>query len=429
MNFLMDILSLMLKTMLYSLINPYFWLVILIVIMQYRRTVNLEKKLFGDAVNNIWQVTSSSLLFGILGGFFGSILLLLLGISLDSVGIVYLWPVAIFLFLFNPRFLCFAYAGGIVAVFSLFLRALLPIFPMLAENKILAGVMEIHLPSLLALIGILHLTESLLIYLSGHGGASPIYLKTPDGDVIGGYSLQRFWPLPLIGLWAMAVAENSQMFVGGISMPDWWPLLGTVMNLGASEKVIYLMFPIVAGLGYGDLALSSDPASRRIKTAKNLAVYSILLSVAAVVSAHISMVTLFAAFLAPLGHEYLIHKGNREERSRPPIFSQGATSGLRVLAVLPNTPAEKAGIKSGDNLMEVNVLEINSEQDFWHAINLGSPPLIKIKQENRIKRLSLRANSWARQRFGAIFVPGKDARIYVEINKSSFWERFRKKRK
>ena len=115
----------------------------------------------------------SSILYGLLGGLFGSVILLLVGLSLDNIGIVYLWPVAIFLFLFNPRFLCFAYAGGIIAVFSLFLRSLLPAYPVLGEIKVLAGIMEIHLPSLLALVGILHLTESLLIYLSGHRGASP----------------------------------------------------------------------------------------------------------------------------------------------------------------------------------------------------------------------------------------------------------------
>ena len=169
---------------------------------------------------------------------------------------------AIFLFLFNPRFLCFAYAGGIVAVFSLFLRVVLPVYPVLGKSKILTDAANIHLPSLLALIGILHLTESFLIYLSGHRGASPVYLKTSSGEVVGGYSLQRFWPLPLIGLWALAVAENSQMFVGGISMPEWWPLLGTVMNVGVDEKVIYFMFPIVAGLGYSDMALPKIRAQR-----------------------------------------------------------------------------------------------------------------------------------------------------------------------
>ncbi len=428
MQIWVNIFSLMLKTMLYSFVSPYFWLIIFIVLVQYRRAVNLEKKLFGSAVNSLWRVTLSSVLYGLLGGLFGSILLLLLGISLDSVGIVYLWPVALFLFLFNPRFLCFAYAGGIIAVFSLLLRVLLPVFPFLGDNKILAGAVEIHLPSLLALIGVLHLTESLLIYLSGHSGASPIYLKTPGGEVVGGYSLQRFWPLPLIGLWALAVAENSQMFVSGVPMPEWWPLLGTVLHLGASEKIIYLMFPIVAGLGYSDIALSSDPAARRIKTAKSLAVYSLLLSAAAVLSVYLPFLTIFAALLAPLGHEYLIQKGTREEYSKPPLFSESAGPGLQILAVLPASPAEKAGLKSGDALVEINGMAISSEFDFWSAVRLSGYLILRVKRENQVREISVKTHSYPMYQFGAIFAPRGDARIYLEAGKSSLWKRFKRKR-
>lgn len=428
MQLWINIFSMMFKTMAYCLVNPYFWLVVLIVIIQYRRTVNLEKKLFGCAVNNIWQFTISSVLYGILGGFFGSTLLLLLGISLDSVGIVYLWPVAIFLFLFNPRFLCFAYAGGIVAVFSLFLRVVLPVYPVLGKSKILAGAANIHLPSLLALIGILHLTESLLIYLSGHRGASPVYLKTSGGEVVGGYSLQRFWPLPLIGLWALAVAENSQMFVGGIPMPEWWPLLGTVMKLGVDEKVIYFMFPIVAGLGYSDMALSSDPGTKRIKAAKSLAIYSILLSAAAVAAVYIPAITILAALLAPLGHEYLIRRGNQEEYSRPPIFRANREAGLQILAVLPQTPAEKAGLQNGDSLLEINGMEINSEFDFWNALRFNNRLLLKIKRKDLIINIPLQVYSLSANNFGAIFAPGRYAGAYVEISKSSLWDRFKRRR-
>ncbi len=427
MTLWLDIITLMFKTMFLSFVNPYFWLVIFIVIMQYRRTVNLEKKLFGLAVNNIRQVTFSSVLYGILGGLFGSILLLLLGISLDNIGIIYLWPVAIFLFLFNPRFLCFAYAGGIIAVFSLFLRAIQPVYPVLGEIKILAGIMEIHLPSLLALVGILHLTESLLIYLSGHRSASPIYLKTSGGEVVGGYSLQCFWPLPLVGLWALAVAESSQMFVGSIPMPEWWPLLGTVMNLGGDEKIVYLMFPIVAGLGYSDMALSSDPVDKRRKTARNLAIYSVLLSAVAITAVYIPVMAIIAALLAPLGHEFLIHKGNKEEYSSPPLFSADNVDGLQVLAVIPQTPAEKVGLQRGDNLIAINDMDLHSELDFWNAVRLNNRLILTIKRGSLTKRLPLKS-SWPINEFGAIFTPGKYAGVYVEMSKSSLWERFKRKR-
>lgn len=428
MDIWINIFSMMFKTLFFCFFNPYFWLVVFITVMQYRRTVNMEKKLFGQAVNNIWRFTLSSILYGLLGGLFGSVILLLVGLSLDNIGIVYLWPVAIFLFLFNPRFLCFAYAGGIIAVFSLFLRSLLPAYPVLGESKVLAGIMEIHLPSLLALVGILHLTESLLIYLSGHRGASPIYLKTSGGEIVGGYCLQRFWPLPLIGLWALTAVETSQMFVGAIPMPEWWPLLGTVMNLGGNENIVYLMFPIVAGLGYSDMALSSNPAAKRKKTARNLAFYSILLSAAAITAVFVPAMILPAAFLAPLGHEFVIRQGNKEEYSRPPLFSSERVAGLQVLAVLPQTPAEKAGLQSGDTIVEINGLEIHSELDFWNAARFNDRLVLKVKREGLVLDLPLQGYSWNANQFGAIFSPGKYAGVYVEMSKSSLWEKIKRRR-
>jgi hypothetical protein len=77
--------------MAFSLCNPLFWLVVFIVFMQYRRVVYMENKLFGRSINNVWVQTLYSVLYGVLGGFVGSIFLLLLGISLDSIGIAYIW--------------------------------------------------------------------------------------------------------------------------------------------------------------------------------------------------------------------------------------------------------------------------------------------------------------------------------------------------
>ncbi len=426
MGFWLDILLLMLKTMAFSLCNPLFWLVVFIVFMQYRRVVYMENKLFGRSINNVWVQTLYSVLYGVLGGFVGSIFLLLLGISLDSIGIAYIWPVAILLLFINPRYLCFAYAGGIIAVLSIILRVLMPSWPFLSDIALLAGLTEIHLPSLLALVGVLHLTESFLIYISGHRGASPIYLKAPSGEVVGGYSMQRFWPLPLMGLWTYIVAETSEIFVGGIPMPDWWPLLGTVMNTGGGQEVIYLMLPLVAGLGYSDLALSSYPRSKRIKTARNLAIYSLLLSSLAVAAAFIPPLIIAAALVAPLGHELLILKGNKEEFSGSPLFTADKDGGLKIMAVVPGSPAGKAGLKDGDRITKVNNYRINSENDFWNALDLYyNRVLLSIIRKGKNINIPAQIYPQPISRFGVIFPPGRWNSVYVEMKHSSLGEKIR----
>lgn len=425
-NFWLDIVLLMLNTMVLAVCNPLFWLIVFIVFMQYRRVVYMEKKLFGRPINNVWAQTLYSVFYGVLGGFVGSILLLLLGISLDSIGIAYIWPIAILLLFINPRYLCFAYAGGIIAVLSIITRALLPSWPFLSDVALIAGLTEIHLPSLLALVGVLHLTESFLIYISGHRGASPIYLKAPSGEVVGGYSMQRFWPLPLMGLWTYVIAETSEIFVGGIPMPDWWPLLGTVMNTGGEQEVIYLMLPLVAGLGYSDLALSSYPRNKRIKTARNLAIYSLLLSSLAVAAAFVPPLIIAAALVAPLGHELLILKGNKEEFSGSPLFKADNDGSLIIMAVVPGSPAGMAGLKGGDRLIKVNNYRLGSENDFWNALQLYyNRVLLNIIRDGKNINIPVQIYPQPISSFGVIFPPGRWNSVYVEMKHSSLWKKIR----
>ena len=432
MQFWFDILSLMFNTLMYTFITPFFWLVIFIVFMQYRRSVNMEKKLFGQAINNVAQQTLYSIFFGIIGGIFGSFFLLILGISLDKIGIIYLWPVAILLFMINPRYLCFAYAGGILAVSSLLLQALQPFYPGLVElpavGGIIGGLMEIHLPGLLALVGILHLTEALLILLSGHRGASPIYLKAPSGKIVGGFSMQRFWPLPLMGLWALIVAETSEMFVGGVSMPDWWPLLGTVMSVGGGERVIYLMVPLVAGLGYGDLALSSKPEKKRVKTAYHLALYSLILSATTIASIYYPPLIIAAALIAPLGHEFLIKIGNTAEFAAPPLFQTGE-DGPQVMALIPGSAAYRSGLQSGDRLLEINGYKLRTEMEFRQILAMQHGRItLTLSRDNRTLTVPIELNErHAEAGIGIIFSPGPGAAVYVEMKTSSLWNKLRRR--
>ncbi len=428
MGFWLSISVLMLKTMFLSFLNPFFWIFVFVVFMQYRKVVHMEQKLFGQPINNAWEQTVHSLIYGIIGGVFGSFFLLLLGISLESIGIAYLWPLAILLMLINPRFLCFAYAGGLISVASIAIRYLLPYWPELTEIVLLKGLLEIHLPSLLALIGILHLTESFLIFISGHRGASPIYLKAPSGKLLGGYSMQRFWPLPLMGLLGLIVEESSEAFVGGVSMPEWWPLLGTVMNPAGGEQLLYHMIPLVAVLGYSDLALSSYPHHKRIKTAGNLALYSVLLSVLAIASVFYPSVIVLAALLAPLGHEYLIKKGNEEEFSGPPLFQAESGDGLMVMAVVPGSPAANAGLREGDRLIEVSNQRFDSESDFWHLLRINyNHILLKIKRNRKEINLPVRIYPQPVNRLGVILAPGRASVTYVEMKHGSILESIRRR--
>src|SRR5699024_665162 len=119
-------------------------------------------------------------------------LFVILGISLSEAGISYLWLVALVLMLINQRYLCFAYAGGIVSLFSL-----------------LTGYPQIHIPTLMALVAILHLVEAFLIFINGHHLPSPMYVKHESGKVVGAFNLQKFWPMPTIALLGVTMLSSG----------------------------------------------------------------------------------------------------------------------------------------------------------------------------------------------------------------------------
>ena len=76
-------------------------------------------------------------------------------------------------------------------------------------------------------------------------------------------------------------------------------------------------------------------------------------------AAYYPLLVLPGVLLAPLGHEWLIVYGNRRERSRKPLYSQGS-AGVSIMMVLPGSAAEACGLKAGDRILRLNGAPVNS---------------------------------------------------------------------
>ncbi len=310
-----------------------------IIFNQYRKIYILQRRMFGLYRSTPLKDTLESLGYGFLGGIIASTLFVFLGFTLTSTGIIYIWLTALLLMLINPRFLCFSYAGGLVSLVYL-----------------IFGVPKVSVPSIMSLVAVLHLVESILIFLNGHKNPMPIYVKDDTGRVVGGFSLQRFWPLPLIAV--LALVEPTAVLDGAISMPNWWPLLKPELLIPAGFVLSYQLFPIFAGLGYSDLVLSSTPESKTAYSARNLLFYSLILLALTMLADKFQVLEIVPVLFAPLGHELVIHYGRRQEKIKGSIFSH--SNGVMVLDVYPNSPAEKMGLKSGDVILQVNEVKIQS---------------------------------------------------------------------
>jgi len=327
-----------------------FWAVMLLVWTQYRRLATMERRIHGFVRNDPWVSTGTALVFGVVAGIIGSFLMIMLGITLSQDDIIYLWPVALALLLLNPRLLCFSYAGGIVSIVHL-LTGWPP---------------GVNPTAIMGLVAVLHLMEGILVAVSGHRVVSPVYLKNDRSAVVGGYLVQRFWPIPIMIVFLLQLPPEATL--GGFSMPDWWPLIDSGAGLG--EHWAYVMTPVVAALGYSDIALTEMPVKRARRTAWHLVLFSVALLGFSLWAAESPAVIFVPVLFGPLGHELMIRlSSGREFRGKPKFVSGG--DGVMIMDARPNRPGQALGLHPGDTVVAVNGQPIASRSELNDATIFG----------------------------------------------------------
>lgn len=412
MELLASIMLLIGKVFLETFTSPMYVLIYLlllaVVAWQYRRMEEITRSLYNYTRNRYIQSALISAVLGILGGLLGSILLVLIGIDLNHLGIMYLWLIAVLLMLVNPRFLCFAYAGGVLSLISL-----------------TTGYPDINIPQLMGLIAVLHMIESILIMLNGKVSPIPIYIKRGE-SLRGGFNLQYFWPIPLIALMASGLADPAS----GISMPDWWPLIKDYSPFDYGRN--YSLLPVLAVLGYGEICSTRTPEQRIKKSAQNLFGFSIILLLLAVFSSRWAQLTIIAALFSPLGHELIIWLGMREEKIRPPIYVK-PPRGIMVLDVKAASLASQHGIRSGDIILSINSEPVNHLGSVQQYLSSGFREIeLEISREGEPIMIQLTRKPY--QELGVIPVPDESAPQYLAINDDSLpglwqkiWHRIKKR--
>lgn len=398
-----QILWLLIRGSLSVLWEPLFWMMLALVGYQYWQLQRNQIRMFGFSNYTLKNQLILAGVYGLAGGLFGSFLLTGVGLTLNQIGLSYIWPVAIALMLVHMRFLCFAYAGGLVAL-----------------SSALLGWPQVNIPHVIALVAILHITESILIFISGRYSAVPLIMQRDDGRLIGAFSLQNFWPLPLVLLAAVAVPEAAYPDSGVIKMPDWWPLLPLNLDVSEGHRWIYTIMPVVAALGYSDVAIASSPAERRRRSAFHLLLYSMVLLALALLAARYPWLQTVAALASPFGHELLIQLDNRREFKGVPRFVP-PPQGVMILDTVVDSPARRVGLKAGDIITQIDEYPVNSGFELARALNYV-PTAFTVHIERQAVRQSLPLRFAAdRRMLGVILVPEGHEQQYVTMANERLW--------
>ena len=397
-------------------INPFLYIFLLMAWMQYRRQTLFERKLFHRRLTRPWEQWLHTVIHGLWGGILASLVILGLGIVVQPFDLWVIAGLSFFFSLFHIQYFCFAYAGGLYVL----LVTAAKLWPQGSEISMIMWLWEplssANLPSLIGMIALFYLFESILVRRNRGRGVSPIYLNGKRGMLVGAYQLQKFWLMPMFLF--VSVPAGTEM---SWSIPSWWPML--LAGTGPGLSITFVGFPIV--LGFTDLMISQLPEAKARRSAKSLFIYGLILLLLAIVSKWSIWAGVIAGLFAFIGHTLLIRWNIWRQWRESPIFVQ-LGQGVVVLAVLPDTPAEKMGILPGDVIVKVNGEEINRSEELYPALQLNSA-FCKMEVRNvegHIKYLQRAVYQGEHHQLGLILAPDEQTPYYVDLKPVSIFQLF-----
>lgn len=366
MNTLLEVIHLTLTAISKSVYNFWFLLIVFIVYL-------LIKKIFYSNIYNIENAKKPTVtlieatLQGMVVGIAGSLIITGLGLPIVmSNYIILLLPVSLVLAMINIRYICISYSATVLGVLAL-----------VFNGQSLWGItlpnIDINIPGLMAMVGILHLMESILIYFVGAEDCMPIVSKI-DGQIVQGHILQKYWPIPI----ALLMVSVGSSVSGGIAMPDWWPLMKTPHMIGGT---FYLgLMPFVGVLGYNTVTFAQEPEKRARTTGIMLFLYSTLMISLAIIVKYSFLLSIIGLILMAAVHEGILLIEQYYENHHKPLYTL-PEKGIRIMHVMNGGAAEKAGIKKGSIIKKINDLEIIDASHFLDVMG-GKLTFLWIEIEN-----------------------------------------------
>ncbi|WDZ57581.1 PDZ domain-containing protein [Paenibacillus polymyxa] len=395
-----------LNACLYLLLQPFYYISILIVALGYRRQMLLERKLFHTRMHSwaaeTWRVVWS----GLLAGMALSVLGMFVSVQLNPTSIVCLWIATLLLMLIRVRYLCLAYSVGLLGVVQFFLNIASGWQPGGVLGTSVAAIRGLDIPALLVLVAVLHVAEALLVRWQGGKAATPLFVEGKRGRLVGGYRMEDLWPIPLL---LLVPAQ------GGFVLP-WTPLFGGDAGTG------YMLAALPVLMGFSSVTLGQLPRQKAVLTSNRLLLYSVALLLLSLLAAWWGPLILLAALFSFLAHEALIWYGNIEESRLSPMFVH-PEQGLRVLAVLPDSPATAMGILPGEAIYRVNGMVVNSRAELHQALRINSA-FCKLEVRNlqgESKFVQRGMYDGDHHQLGVVLAPDADAGWAVSIQPASIY--------
>jgi len=398
-------------------VQPFYYIAVLFIILQYTRQIRVERQLFAVKLHNWLSLVLKALLAGLVIGVALSVAGAFIGVTLTGESVIWLWATAALLMLVRIRYLCFAYSAGIITL----LQWIMGFTPLSDRTDWLgsfaSSLAGIDTAGLLVLVALMHLAEAVLVRWQGERLATPLFLEGKRGKLVGGYMLQGFWPVPLLMLVPVGGAGTSTL-----SLP-WTPLFGADWSQGWS----FVALPMI--IGFTEMTRSLLPKEKAKHAAKGLLLYSICLAAAAFAAWWQPVLLPLAALASLLLHETIIWRSRAIEAASPPLYVHDAR-GLRILGIVPGTPAAAMGLQTGEILAKVNGVRIKTKDELYEALvqNSAFCKLEVLNREGELKFAQRARYAGEHHQLGVILAPDEQANYYAASGPASLIELLRSAR-
>ncbi|GHH97489.1 cell division topological determinant MinJ [Neobacillus kokaensis] len=312
--------------------------------------VKRERKNFHVRAQDAYFELRQLFPLGFILGLILSIIIIAAGVVVPFAAILFTAGLTILLSLTtNIRWMSPAYTVG-TAFFAVVLFAqnnwTIPFF-----KKAFTSISDMVYPSIVFVLGLLVIAEGILILKNGTKGTSPKLAKSKRGQVIGVHEVKRLWMVPLF---LLIPGEALQLPF------DWWP----VFHLGAERySLVFVPFAI----GFHQQIKGNLPPVAIERYGRQVITLGIMITLIAIAGYWYPIVSIIVAALAVIGRETLALMAYLKDDNRPFYFSK-KNNGLMIIGIIPESPAEKMGLKVGEIITKINGISLKNEKTFYEAL-------------------------------------------------------------
>lgn len=345
-------------------LNPLlYWSVLLVVMSGYKR-IKEERINFGSKVFDVFSEWKGTFWTALISGLVISAITLGLGIVLTYETII-VFMVLTILFSITMRFSMLSpiYTIGLTVVLFFFL----PFVPDIEQIGNWSLSWETNFTALSILLGLFLIVEALLIKKLQRNRTYPSLSLSRRGIWVGQHRLKAMTIIPFFAL----------IPTGPIPpMEPYWPYL----TIGEQNYGIILI-PFL--LGFDFLAKGHMPMQAARKLFSSILVLGIGITAIAIGSIFISWLAFVAVILAIIGKEYIHYRYRYGDRVRLPYF-QPENDGLKIVSIIPGTPADRIELYVGETIAKVNGIKVNNVQQFYRALqNSGAYFKLDVLDDNK----------------------------------------------